>query len=174
MAFDSIGENILFAVLFGLVIILLNLSALRKATVVEGVKTLRVPKIVHYGGALFMIGGSIEMVRAMAQDDEDSLMVVLFFFPFLFIGYLLIRFRSTFKVEFDEESFTVTNTFKRNKTLKWSEIEEVKFSLSANAHKLRARDTTASISMNLVGVNEFLKMMESQTRFKRQDKKMKW
>lgn len=174
-AFESIGENILFTVLFGLVMYLFLRSTRGQAEILDGKHILRVPKFVYYFGATCMFLGSYVIVQIMLDEEENAILLISIFFSlFVLGGYLLILFYMNHRVEFDDKNISVTNLFKRKRSLKWSEIEEVKFSLSANSHKLRTRDAKASISIYLVGVNEFLNMMESQTRFKRQDKKMKW
>jgi len=84
----------------------------------------------------------------------------------------LLMYYYNHELEFDEESIVVKNWKGKVDKIKWSEIENVKFSPMWGYLKLKTKSKKLNLYQHLVGLVEFVKLMEIKTKFTAKELKL--
>lgn len=105
------------------------------------------------------------MLLSPELPSEDRIYSLFFLFFSLIGVYLIVLYRN-YRLYFDHENFVVTNLFGKNKSLKWSEIEQVKNNPFTGYLTLSSAKGRIKVFQNLKGFAAFANALEMHAKQK--------
>ena len=121
----------------------------------------RYKKIYYYLGIAICVFYGIFAIAAIALD---SLLALISFMPVMLPAILLIRGYRRFKIDFDEDKFTLTED--NGSTQTWYFYEVMAFEEAENRFIIYLPDRDIEIPARCENINEFLQNMPMWTRDK--------
>ena len=94
-------------------------------------------------------------------------------FLFLSMGIGVLIWYYNYEVIFDQKRIVVTNWKKRQLTIMWNEIENIKFNVVTSNLKIYSKMISINIPQQTVGFVEFLNLMEERTGYKAHELKIR-
>ncbi len=132
----------------------------------EGQFVLRLSWLYQILGIILLAFCSIFIFAGIYYQEKDLLLIG--FLMFLIIGILglvCLIWYYNHQVIFDEKIISTSSWTKKITSMKWDEIESIKFSPLSGYIKIKSLDKTIKLSSHLVGLKEFIKIMEKQTKW---------
>lgn len=105
------------------------------------------------------------MLLSPELPSEDRIYSLIFLF-FCLLGVYLIVLYGNYRLYFDNEIIVVTNLFGKKKSLKWSEIEQVKMHHFKGYLQLSTATTQLKVQPNLAGMVAFTNAIEMHAKQK--------
>ena len=105
------------------------------------------------------------MLLSPELPGEDRIYSLFFLFFSLLGVYLIVLYRN-YRLYFDNENIVVTNLFGKNKSLKWSEIEQVKYNHFTGYLTLSSAKYRIKVLQNLKGFAAFTNALETHAKQK--------
>lgn len=132
----------------------------------EGQFVLRLSRLYQILGIILLAFCSIFIFAGIYYQEKDLLLIS--FLMFLTIGILSLAcllWYYNHQVIFDEKTISASTWTKKITSMQWDEIESIKFSPMSGYIKIKSLDKTIKLSSHLIGLKEFIKIMEKQTKW---------
>ncbi|MET1259887.1 hypothetical protein ABV409_11105 [Flagellimonas sp. DF-77] len=142
----------------------------------------RIPKNVHgqfalklnrsykWVGIVCCFTGSFLMNAAIIHwNKEIAVMAPIAISIFFGLGVAILIGYYKYSVVFDDKRIIVTNWIGKKRTIKWTAIENIKFNATSGYLKLYAKVGKIVVLQHSTGFVEFLKRMESNSRFRAEE-----
>jgi len=140
---------------------------------VNGEFSLRLNKAYKWVGIICCFIGSLLLNLAFIHwNEEIYLMAPLAILMFFGIGSCILIWYQNYEVLFNENKIKIKNWQGKEKVLKWSEIEDIKFNSTSGYLKLYSKSKKHIIHQHSVGFMDFLKIMELKTKFRKEKLKI--
>lgn len=118
------------------------------------------------GFACCLIGSFLLNAAITAGNEEIYAIASVAILMFFVLGILILIWYYNYEVVFDDNKVTLANWKGKKSTFNWIEIENLKFNTSSGYLKVYTKSNKHLVFQHSVGFVEFLKMMESKTRFR--------
>lgn len=167
-------ELIKYAVITTLVLLVTYFA--RKASLKNPVKTqdgitiFRLPKLYGIIGLISVGIGLIPLIAGIADFSIETIKTVAFLF-LLFggLGMLLVLMTWVHKIMINEESIIQKNILGKIKTVKFTEIEKIRFNKITNELIIKSSNGKIRCHENLVGFSQLVRTLVEKTDFKREE-----
>lgn len=174
---DFIGQ---FLAVIGSVLIYSYINAQAKkesAPNEDGIHELQLNKLYKILGVIFLIIGILP-ICCWALTEEGSIFYVSFNLSIVFLtisggfGLVMLLFYENHFIRFDDDEIFISSWTKKETTFSWNEIEKISFnSLSSNI-TIKSFDKVGKINYQMVGLREFIKVMEAKTQWTAKELKL--
>lgn len=140
---------------------------------IEGKYCLKINESYKWIGIASIILGIVVLIAAIISEEEGIFIIASFIIlPFVGLGILLMMWYQNHRLIFDEETITV-KSWKGNTTIiKWEDIDNIKFSPIWGYLRIFSKSKKQNIHYHLVGLIEFVKMMENKTKYRAKELKL--
>ena len=134
---------------------------------------LRMNRLYQIVGLISIFIAIVFLIAAIYYQDKE-IYVIGFAMVLLFggLGIPLLLFYINHKLVFDENKITSTGWTKKETTLRWDEITKISFSPFSGKIKVQGQNSQLNIHQHLVGLKEFVNLMESKTKWRASDLKL--
>ncbi len=140
---------------------------------IEGKYELRMNVVCKWIGLLCLIISAGTIVGSVLFYEEGVLTwVAMILLIFGGLGIVLMMYYNNHRLTFDDQSIMFKSWTGEVTNVKWYEIKEINFSSVWGYLKLRTSSQDLKISHQLVGLIQFVVMMEAQTSFKAKELKL--
>ena len=139
----------------------------------SGNYVLRLPRMYKYIGILSILIITIFVVGAIfIQDSLTIIMAILMSLLFGGLGIPCLLGYQNYSLSFNDENITVSNWRGRKAQLRWTEIQDVKFSTASGYIKLKGENSTLKINHHLDGLNIFKDKIDKNTKWNSKELKI--
>lgn len=129
---------------------------------------------------LYQIIGSIStgfavvlgIVSIYLNKKEGYIVLLIMSFLLGWLGILILMSYYNHKFEFNDVNMKVTNIYGVTKTLNWNEVKQIKYNALKGCIYLYTEKEKLKIHQHLVGLIEFVKMMERNTSYTAKELKL--
>lgn len=171
MEWLNIGRYALIGVAVSFVMLYINKAASKPvAENAEGQRVLEVNKlylVIGWLGIAMGVGSLLLMVFMWEPGIEVPAIISTLLFGGS--GYMMLLYYRNHKVVFDEERVTVIGWTGKRFSVKWAEINDIKFNSLSGYIKLYGLGEKANIHFQIMGIKSFLDMMEAKTNWRAKD-----
>lgn len=130
----------------------------------EGFVELRMNKFYQILGYVVLgLGFIILLVIIYYQEKEMTLIGALAILFVVGLGLPVLLYYRNHKVYFNEETVTVISWTGKKQVIRWEEIQKISFNAFSGYLKLFGLANKVKMHQHLVGLKEFIKMMEEKT-----------
>ncbi len=134
---------------------------------------LRMNKSYMWIGALGTIFGLIISIGILIESEEGTLLsAFMVFMMFSGLGVTILMWYYNHQLVFDEETIQVKSWTGKTLEINWGEIRKIKFSPIMGYLRIHSKSKKLNIHQHLMGLVEFIKMMENKTDYKAIDLKL--
>lgn len=165
MDWDSILTNALIVGAVTLVLGYLNRESNKETEASpSGVFLLRMSKLYQVLGLIACVMGLAMLVAVIIENDPE-----LYWFglpmavAFILMGGWLLLYYQKHQVEVDENKIRVQNWRGKVVVLEWKEVEKISFNAFSGYIKVIGKDKKLTIHQHLVGLKNFVALMEQHT-----------
>jgi len=135
--------------------------------------SLKLNKSYLWVGIICCLLGSVLMSAAIKHWNKDiyimSSLTVVFF---LGMGIIVLSWYYNYELIFDEKRIIASDWKRKKITTKWSEIENIKFSVISGYLKLYSKNERIVVHQHSIGFVEFLRFMEMKTNYTKEELKI--
>ena len=139
----------------------------------SGQYELRMNRLYQIVGLLSIFIAIVFLIAAIYYQEKE-MYIIGFAMVLLFggLGIPLLLYYINHRLIFDEDKITSTGWTKKEITLRWDEITEISFSPFWGKIKVQGQNSQLNIHQHLVGLKEFVKLMENKTMWKASNLKL--
>jgi len=146
----------------------LNKAASKQTTKKEhGRYELRMNRLYQVVGGLVGVMGLSFLFLIVGEQDSTALITILILsLGFAALGFVCLFWYVNHRLNFDEQTVSATNFYGKSNSVNWNEVVNITFNNFSGLITLTSNDgTTVKAHQHLVGLNNFVEVMEQQTKW---------
>jgi uncharacterized membrane protein len=142
----------------------------------NGHYNLRMNKLYGIMGVIGLVFGLLFLIflplTVGIYDRDVWVGVILMLLIFWGTGIPCLMYYRNHRITFNENSVSVVNVYGKVNEIKWSSVLDIKFKALSGLLVLSTKDEIVKVHQHLVGLSEFVELIEKKTKWTRKDLKV--